>query len=511
MLGSARFLRRCAAGLGGLSPDWRAMLAILAVVVAANAPVLFAFSDPNPLGPRSELVSGVTAGPLPGEATIDPNDGFISQALGHRAALDLLHLRLPWWDPYEGTGAPLAGGMTSAAFFPPTLLTVFSNGQIYERVLLEIVAGLSVYLLLRRISLSRRACVPSAIAFALNGTFAWFAITPINAVAVLPALLLGVELAYSRSVSGRRGGWWLIAVAGAVSLYAGFPEVAYIDGLLCLCWFAWRCGCLRGKPLRAFAGKAASGAIVGVLLSAPLLLAFFDYLAEAELGSHSGSAVGMVHLPTPALSQLMLPYVYGPIFAFGDTKLTLTTIWGEVGGYLSTSLLLFALLGLVSTGRRGLRLLLLAWIVLALARMYAKPPLLGDLVGLLPEMSRVAFFRYGFPSVELAVVVLAGLGLDELTRASPSRRRSAIVASASLAVVTLAALEARPLAHRLGSGSAVIPTWTGQSPGGRRSFSPRRPSCSSGARAPASGWPQCSSLETPSCCSCCRKPLRRVA
>jgi hypothetical protein len=388
---------------------------------------------------------------MPGEGSLDPNDGFISQALGHRAALDLLHLRLPWWDPYEGTGAPLAAGMTSAAFFPPTLLNAISNGLIYERVLLELVAGVSLYLLLRRLSLRRVACVPAAIAFALNGTFAWFAITPINAVAVFPALLLGVEVAYARSTAGRCGGWWLLAVAGALSVYAGFPEVAYINTLFALCWCGWRCGRLRGRTLRAFVGKLAAGATVGTLLSAPLLVPFAEYLPQGMLGSHSNGLAAATYLSAPALSQLVLPYVYGPVFAFGDARLMLTTIWFDVGGFLSTSLLLFALFGLCSRGRRGLRLVLLAWIMLALARIYREPPLLGEILGLVPGMSRVQFFRHGFPSVELAMVVLAALGLDEMAGPRPSRRRTAVVAGLSLGVVALATVEARPLAHRLGS------------------------------------------------------------
>jgi hypothetical protein len=83
---------------------------------------------------------------------------------------------------------------------------------------------------------------------------------------------------------------------------------------------------------------------------------------------------------------------------------------------------------------------------------YREPPVLGDVLGVLPGMSRVAFFRYAFPSVELAFVVLAALGLDGLARASPPRRRVALASAASLALVVSAALEARPLAHRLGSG-----------------------------------------------------------
>jgi hypothetical protein len=421
------------------------MLAIAAVVVLANAPSLLAFSSSSPLGPRSGIVSSVTPGPLPGERAIDPNDGYVSQALGRRAALDWADLHVPWWNPYEGTGAPLAGELQSGAFFPPTLLTLLPNGLLYEHVLLEILAGLCTYLLLRRLSLGRWASAAGGIAFALNGTFAWFAHAPVNPVAFLPALLLGVELAFSAAVAGRRGGWWLVAVAGAASFYAGFPEVAFIGALLGLCWFGWRCGCLGRGRLSAFAWKGASGALAGTLLSAPLLVASLDYIDEATLGAHAGSLAGATHLPLRALPQLVLPYAYGPIFAFGDPKLVLTGIWGHVGGFLSTSVLLLALLGLVSPGRRGLRLTLLAWIALSLARIYGAP--LGGVLGLVPGMSHIAFYRYAFPAVELAAVVLAAIGLDALARGSLSRTRLAAVTATMLAVVAVAALGARSLPH----------------------------------------------------------------
>jgi len=152
------------------------LLAVVAAVVAAQLPFLLGVFNPNPLGPRSGLVVPATYSPglLRGYDTADPNDGFVSQALGHRASLDLLHGHLPWWNPYEGTGAPLAGETQSAALFPPTLLTLLGEGQVWEHMLLAIVAGLSTYLLLLRISINRWASAAGAIAFALNGTFAWY-------------------------------------------------------------------------------------------------------------------------------------------------------------------------------------------------------------------------------------------------------------------------------------------------------------------------------------------------
>ncbi len=430
------------------------MLAVAGVVVIANLLYVVGVFDANPLGPRSGLVSAVTPGPAPGVPTLDLNDGFISQAVSHRAMLDWLHLQVPWWNPYEATGTPLAGEMAGAAFFPPTLFTLLSGGQLYERMLLELLAGLSTFLLLRRLSVNRTVAVAGAVAFELNGTFAWFAHAPVNPIAFLPLLLLGVELSYAATLERRRGGWWLVAVAGALSVYAGFPETAYIDTLLALGWVLWRGGCLGPHRLRPFVAKLAAGAIAGTLLAAPLLLAFVNYANHGDLGVHGG-VVGGVAIPPRGLSMLVMPYVFGPIFAYNDPAGVLSTLWKEVGGYLSTSLLLFALLGLWSRRRRGLKLILLGWIVLSVARIYDEPHLVSQVIGVLPGMSRVAFYRYAFPALELAVIILAALGLDDLASRPWSRARVVFAAAFALALVLLAIFGATALDHQLGSGHSL--------------------------------------------------------
>jgi Bacterial membrane protein YfhO len=435
----------------GVSPDSWAMLAIAGAVIVAHLLYLLGLFDPNPLGPRSGLIGAVTPGPLGGQPTIDPNNGFISQAVSHRAALDVIHLHVPWWNPYEGTGAPLAGEMQSAAFFPPTLLTLLSNGQLYEHMLLEIVAGIATYLLLRRISVGRWPAAAAGSAFALNGTFAWLSHATVNPVALLPLLLLGVELAYSACVERRRGGWWLIAVALALSFYAGFPEVAYIDALLAVVWLAWRCASVGRERVANLLGKVAAGAAGGALLAAPLVIAAIDYVSHGDLGLHRAGTLGATHLPARILPQLVLPYAFGPIFDFAGRGLVMSSLWGSVGGYLNTSLLLFALLGLFSRGRRGLRIALVVWIVLVFARMYGEPPLLGHVLGVLPGMSRVAFFRYATASLELSVIVLAALGIDDLARARDWRRRLLVAAGAGLVLVAAAAIGAQSLIGQLES------------------------------------------------------------
>jgi hypothetical protein len=433
--------------------DGWVLLAITGVVLLANAPYLLHLVNPNPLGPKSDLIDRGVGGLLAGGYTIDPNSGYVSQALGHLAATDWLHLRLPWWNPYEGAGMPLAGEMQSAALFPPTLLLALSNGQLYEHILLELVAGWATYLLLRRLGLRRSACAAAATVFALNGTFAWFDHAAANPVALLPVLLLGLELAYAATLAGRRGGWWLISVAVALSIYAGFPETAYVDGLLAGAWLIWRAACARRGPLlQAFALKGLAGAVAGGLLAAPIIVAFADFLKVGYTGGFDTSATG--HLESQALPQLVLPYVHGGIFELHDAKGLMTIAWGGIGGYLTMSLVVFGGIGLLARGHRGLRLTLGAWLVLALARMYGAPGV-GALLGVLPGMSSVVFYRYATPSVELAACVLAAIGIDDLLRwPAARRRRVAGVAAVGLVVVAGAAFAARGLSvHLAGPGS----------------------------------------------------------
>jgi hypothetical protein len=449
-VGVARALRR-------ISPDRGAMLLIAAVVVGANLLYLSGEFSANPLGPRADLVSETQAPLTGGQPTLDPNNGFVSQALGHRAALDLVHLSLPWWNPYEGSGTPLAGEMQSAALFPPTLLTLLGNGQLFEHILFELVAGLATFALLRRLGISRWAATAGGIAFGLNGTFAWFSHAPVNPVALLPVLLLGIERARDAADGGEPGGWWLIAVAGALSVYAGFPETAYIEAVLGVVWFSWRCGTVTGTARRRLLIKGAAGALVGALLCAPLGVATIDFFNHGDLSSHATDFYGSAHIPANGLPMLLMPYIFGPLGDFTGPTAQLTSIWVVVGGYLSSGLLMLAGLGLISRGRSGLRIVLGGWILLVFARMYGQIPLLGHVLGWLPGMARIAFFRYATPTLELPVIILAAFGINDLVRVPGHRRRAVWTAGAMLVLLAVATLAARPLADSLGSKYAHRP------------------------------------------------------
>ena len=425
---------------------WAWPAAIVAVVLLANLPALLGIVDVDPLLSWSGL--GVVHGArlLVGQNAVDPNVGVTSQALGHLAAMDWLHLRVPWWNPFEGFGTPLAAGMQSAAFFPPTLLLAWSGGQLPERLLLEAVAGLATYGLLRELAMRRWVAGVGGILFALNGTFALAQHAAINPICLLPVCLLGVE--WCRRY--RLGSWrcLLLPIGLALSIVAGFPETAYLDAILVGCW-----GLLRvfqhdaGDRLR-LAGRLASLGAAGIALASPLVVAFLDYLQAGTVGGRT--TFEYAHLPTATLASLAVPYLTGPLKAFGRpagadhaVSFLFTTAWG----YLTIGVVTLGLFGLVRAGRElGLRLVLVGFMLVFLSRTYGVVEM-ERLVAHIPELRTASVFRTIFPATELSMIVLAGFGLEAALDGDRTRRWHVPVAAAIVGalVAFLALVPARTL------------------------------------------------------------------
>ena len=427
-------------------------------VLLANSWYLVGRADPNPLGTRGNVAAAVVPGPLPGERTIDPNNGFINQAIGRSVAREVLAGRVPAWDANQGVGMPLLASPQSAALFPPTLLNRLTNGLFYESLLLELIAGLAAYALARRMRLGRTAAAVAGVAFALNGTLAWLQNGAMLPVAFLPLVLLGVEHAADRAEAGRRGGWAVLALALGLLAQSGFVETAYIGGFLVGGWTIWRCLTIDRARRRAFLAKLACGTGAGALLSAPLVLPFLDYLRVADVGGHAG-ALAEATYPLPALPTLLgLPYAYGPIFGYDDPGAHISAVWARVGGYVSAVVLVLALVGLFSSGRRGLRAVLGLFIAACLAKSFG-PHLVVVGLNLIPGMRLVAFYRYMTPALSLAAVMLAALGVDQLVRGGLSRRDLLTVTGIAAAILWLAERLASTVAGTM-AGPARALSWS---------------------------------------------------
>jgi len=432
--------------------DTLGVVAVIAAVVAVNLPYLLRIVHFDPALYYSGLGEGVRNWVLPGFPQIEPNLGITAQALGHRSALDLLSGKVPWWNPYEGVGAPLAGEMQAASFFPPVLLLVFLDGQLPFHMLLELTAGISTFALCRRLGTRSAIASAAGIAFALTGTFAWLRNAAENPVAFLPLALLGVELARSATEEDRRGGWALLGLAIALDAVSGFPETAYLEGLFVVVWAIGRLGTLEGGRRRLrFVLKVAGGGIVGVAVAAPVLVAFLDYLRHAYIGGHNGG-FATVHLPTAASATLGFPWLFGPVFANASTSpagQTVRDIWGNVGGYLAPLLVVLALGGLfVTRGHKLLRVLLGLWCLVFLGRTFGAAGL-QQLANAIPGGHDIAIYRYAPPTWELAATVLAALFLEELASGRIGLGRTMAALAIGTAALVAAGLAGSSVSHQI--------------------------------------------------------------
>jgi hypothetical protein len=409
-----------------LPPYTGPLLLILLVVLAGNGMYVFRLANNDPISWTagiSHKLCRITCG----RPAIDPNLGFITQALGHTAAMDILHGHFPWWNSFEGLGQPLLGEMQSAAFLPLTLFFALPSGLVWFHISLELIAGFSTYFLARRLSLPVFFATFAGMLFALNGTYAWLGNAVLNPVAFLPMLLLGIEMILDSGTSATKRGWYIAAIALALSMYAGFPEVAYSDGLFCAAWAIVRLFSLPRAQRPRVLRRLGLGGVMGIVLSLPVLVPFDDFLKAAFVGSHTAALDGVIRLPKESISGFFDPYVFGTIFS----NTNVDSFWGEIGGYFGAGVCVLALVGLFGPRLRPLRIFLAAWTLAGLA---GALDLLHSrtIWNLIPLVNTSSFPRYIMPSCEIAVIVLAAFGMADYTTSTRSKR---LFTTASIAMV----------------------------------------------------------------------------
>lgn len=412
------------------------VLVIVLGVLLGNILFLVGLANVNPISWTagiSRILCNVTCG----RPMIDPNVGYITQSLGHAAAMDLLHGHFPWWNYFQGLGQPLAGEMQSAALFPLTILFALPSGLLWFHASLEVIAGVSTYFLAKRLSMPTFVATGVGVLFALNGTYSWLGNAVLNPIAFLPMLILGIEIIYDNASSSSRKGWYVAAIALALSLYAGFPEVAYFDALFCGGWAVVRFFSVPRKARLVAVRRLGVAGVVGGALALPILVPFADFMKVANVGSHAAGGESTAHLGFHAASMFIDPYVYGLIFANPNAA----TAWGGIGGYFTFSVVALALLGLFGKRLRPLRIFLAAWALVGIASIF-NISFFHQLFNLLPLAKGADLPRYIMPSCEIALIILAGLGIMDLAKERRAQRLFTVTTLVAILLLLWGALEA---------------------------------------------------------------------
>ena len=418
---------------GSPKNDNYAVLIIFLLPLLINLPSLLAWWSVDPIHFVSQIALFKREQMFPGLPFTDGSVGVTAQALGKLSADEWLSGRIPWWNYYSGVGLPLAAEMQPAALFLPlVLLNHFSNGTLYIKVILQILSGLGTYLLLKKIGLLRLSALAAAILYEFNGAFALYGPPSITPLAFLPWLILGIERAKEKSVAGVGCGWLTIAISLALSIYAGFPETAYIDGLLALVWSFWSIVNVKAAFRYQFIMKLATGVIVGLLLSTPIIIPFAEYVGHSHIGVHGNRLTGLCKETLPLL---FFPWLYGSIC----TSAEVYVVQIFVGGFLSAAQLAIIIPGLFATRRCSLYIVLLLWILVCIGRTFDLP-LVSTLVDIVPLLNEALFYRYSPPSWTFCSAVLCAIVINDISLGhfhSPKKSIAGFLFAFSIAAVSL--------------------------------------------------------------------------
>lgn len=434
---------------------WRWLVLVLAVPVSVHLPELLGLVSSDPLPLVSGLATGQGSGLLSGQpGWIDGNAGATTQALGRLVARDWLHGIVPWWNPYAGIGMPLAGEYQPAAFFLPfVLLLALPNGVLLLKFALQLVAGAGGWGLGRRLGFAPPIAAMAGLLFGCDGSFAWASDAPIQPIAFLPAILWSIEHA-RRQEGGWTQGWLPLGLSLGFALLAGFPEIAYLDGLLAVGWALLRLGTDGAGRRGRLSLRLLCGVLFALCLAAPQLVAFADFLPDAFLGSHAGTE--QASLSGPGLALWLMPVLAGPVF-FGGQWL----LWFSIGGYLGAAPVLLALLGFCTKRgpdrQAGLRMLLAVWIVLIAGLAAGVWPFVA-LRRVVPFLGHVLVSRYATGSLSLALILLACFALQDWSVRGCSRRRRFGASLAFYAVLAVCLVLSRPVTDAI-SGLPGARAW----------------------------------------------------
>lgn len=372
--------------------------------------------------------------------------------------------RLPAWNPYSFSGSPVMAFGQGGALYPPQLLFVVLGPALGTNVLLVghlALAGVGAFVLARRLTGDVAAALLAGLAFPLSGFFMGHIAhhNMVAAAAWLPWMIVGFLWLADRLSPVRV---LVAALPVALAALASHPQAFAID-LVALGLFAggWLVTAGPGSRLRV-AVAAAAPVVVGAALAAPQLLVTAAALADssrAEVGAATAFAFSFSFDPSH-LPLLLFPHLFGATASSGPYAAPYRGLWhlAELNGYPGLVLLAVAAVGILHARRHRAVPILAGMAGASLLLALAGTTPLGPLVAALPVLGSFRAWARYVVILDLAVALLAAVGLSELRRLpAPARRRWAVAAAipvAGAAIVGALAV-AVPAVHRL-----VAPGWT---------------------------------------------------
>jgi Bacterial membrane protein YfhO len=378
--------------------------------------------------------------------TLSPGDGFI-QFLPFRilAAQQWSHLSIPLWNPYIFSGFPLAAEIQAAVFYPPNLLFLLLPPILAQNLIMSLhfsLAGIFTFVYARANRVGRWPAFLAGATFMFSGFItAHRGHTSMQNAAVWVPLLLYLCKRWKESLNVRYivyagFAYGLLILAGdtKVPILAAFLVAGYLSYFAI---FPVR----RAKVL--WLGLLLL--VIGSLISALQILPTWELANLSVRRSMTGDSFFLGSLSPWVFPMLVFPYLFGatvpgfyPQTYFGPFN------FAELTGYVGILPMAFAAIAL---SRMRKSHIVRFWFLAAMAGLFlalGQNNPLYKIFYFLPLYNKLRIPARALLLFDLAVSILAGLGLDGLLRLrakSPvGYRRLLRTALSGTAVVGLGAL-----------------------------------------------------------------------
>ncbi len=249
---------------------------------------------------------------------------ILSDQLALRAELGRGHL--PTWEPNVNFGAPLFAHTLSGPLYPPNALALLagpldpSDSGAPLAFVSFLLAGLGLFLFLRRLALEPGAAFIGALAFQLGGFAVGhiFYFMKVDAALYLPWMLWALEgIARQKKLSG-----FALTLSVCLSLLAGFPPISFfcltLAGLYALVRATPFAPWLRGTVAAATPGllrrlwlASAVFVALGVLGAALQVVPMFEASRNSLRQDKSPEAIAEEGLPVASLLGTVVPDLTG--------------------------------------------------------------------------------------------------------------------------------------------------------------------------------------------------------
>lgn len=362
----------------------------------------------------------------------------------------------PWWTQNVFGGHSMIGAAQYAVFYPFNAVFGWLDPRVaYRWWMLGHVwlAAAGAFAWSWHRWRSRPGAVVTGVAYALNG----FAVLHLvhapflAAAAWLPFTFLGIDLVSERWSWSRAA---LVAFPLALIAFLGHPQLVWMAILGCSI-YATALLLLRVRNLAA-TGRAAGALLCGLGIGALQLIPLLAFSRTSVRPALSMSA-SFEHSVTP--HQLLLfgfPYIFGGA-SHGPSAATWTggDLYQEVGNYLGITMLALAIVGLIVLRRNRIVQALGVVTVVAVLIGLGKSTPIGHLTyAVVPGAREFRSWGRTLWLANLAVSMLAGVGVREVLRAPQRVATRMAVAAAGLAVVVILLPHVGAVQDMLTTGSA---------------------------------------------------------